>query len=95
MANSRDIFMSDQHAAQNKVLQLFLEQLNAAVRDGQHDAILTVEGDRRVGRARFVQDVFTGAALTLFVAISTLQNKNFFRTNMPMRGITAAGLHAN
>src|SRR5437660_2199818 len=89
MANSRDIFSW----RQTNVSQL-LEQLNAAVRDGQHDAIFALEGHGRVGRTRVIQDVFTGAALALLVKIATLQNKNFFETNMPVRRITATRLHA-
>ena len=65
------------------------------MRDGQHDAIFAFEGHGCVGRTRVVQDVFTGAALALLVKIATLQNKNFFETNMPVRRITATRLHAN
>ena len=90
MANSRDIF----NGKRNNVSQL-LEQLNAAVRDSQHEAVFAFEGHGRMGRTGVVQDVLTGAALPLLVTIAALQDENFFETNMPMRGIMAAGLHAN
>jgi hypothetical protein len=75
---------------------LTIQEFDAAVGDGQHDAVFggVCEGYGVVGRAGFVEDVVAGAVCAARVRVAALKDEDLFDAAVTVRGIRAARLHS-
>lgn len=71
-------------------------QLDAAVRDGKHDAIFRAfERDGKMRGTGFVDDVIARYVPPARVLVAALKNEDLFDAVMLMRRVSASGLHSD
>jgi hypothetical protein len=76
--------------------RLTFGKFDAAVRDGEYDAIFRpVERNGMMNGISIVDNVVAGAMYAVSISVAALQNQYFFNSVVAMRKVTATGLHTN